>query len=133
MRNTLLVIDDDKVVQEMIRGHFECRDFDVYTAGDGLEGIEVCKDVMPDVILIDLRMEKMDGEQAVPYLREIVPHSTIFVLSAFRTRISANKMAGLEVDSYLEKPVSVVELEGVIAEALKSAQPNVTNLTLKVA
>jgi CheY-like chemotaxis protein len=133
MRNTLLVIDDDRTVQEIIRGHFECRDFDVYTAGDGLEGIEVCRDVMPDVILIDLKMKKMDGDEAVPYLREIVPHSSIFVLSAHRNRIDANRAAGLEVDSYLEKPVSIIELEYVLEEALKSEKPSVTNLTLKVA
>lgn len=133
MKNTLLVIDDDKTVLETIRAHFECRNYDVYTAEDGLEGIEVCQEVFPDVILVDLKMKRMDGDTAVPFLRQTVPHSKIFVLSALSEKAAAPRVAGLEVDDYLEKPVSVKELEAHLEQALQSPDPSLQNLVLKVA
>jgi len=133
MKNTLLVIDDDRTVLETIRAHFECRDYDVYTAEDGLEGIEVCQEVLPDVILVDLKMKRMDGDVAVPFLRQTVPHSKIFILSAQTQQAAESRVAGLDIDDYLEKPVSVKELEAHLEEALQSPNPSLQNLVLKVA
>jgi CheY-like chemotaxis protein len=114
----LLAIDDETGVQEMIRGHFELRGFEVHTASDGEEGIEVCKAVIPDVVLIDLKMKQMDGDRAIPFIRKIVPTAKLFVISAYQDEITERRIAGLGVDAYFEKPVSILELERIIKKAL---------------
>jgi len=118
MKVKLLAIDDETGVLEMIRGHFELRGYDVFTASDGTEGIEVCEAVKPDVILLDLKMKTMDGDKAIPRLRQIVPAAKIFVVSAYQDEITSKRIAGLGVDAYFEKPVSILALERVIRQSL---------------
>lgn len=114
----LLVIDDEPGVLDMVRGHFELRGFEVHTASDGLQGIELCAEVLPEVILLDLKMKQMDGDKAIPALREMVPDAKIFVVSAYQDEIMEKRIRGLKVDAHFEKPVSILELEKAIRASL---------------
>lgn len=114
----LLAVDNEEGVLDMIRGHFELRGYEVHTASDGGDGIELCKQVIPDVILLDLKMKQMDGDKAVPALREIVPAAKIYVISAYQDEIMQRRLAGLSIDGYFEKPVSIITLEHHIRTAI---------------
>ena len=114
----ILVIDDEPGILEMIQGHFSLRGFDVFTASDGRIGIEECRRVMPDVILLDLKMKEMDGDAALPELRRLVPNAKIFVISAYQDEVMEKRIRGLGVTAHFEKPVSIIEIEKVIREAV---------------
>ncbi len=103
----------------MIRGHFEARGFEVLAAADGREGIELCRACCPDVILLDFKMKSMDGDQALPKLRRLCPRSVIFLISAYQKDIVREKIEGLGVNAYFEKPVPILELDRAVREALK--------------
>jgi len=118
MDKKLLVIDDEEGVLDMIKGHFSLRGFEVSTASDGGEGIEVCRKTHPDVIILDLKMKEMDGDEALPELREIVPAAKIYVVSAYQDEVMEKRISGLGVDAYFEKPVSIIELQKTIQTAL---------------
>ncbi len=123
MKPKLLVIDDETGVLEMISGHFSLRGFEVYTAGDGGEGIERCAAVHPDVILLDLKMKELDGDKAMPKLRQLAPDATLIVVSACQDEIVQRRIRGLGADTYFEKPVSLTELERFIKHSLKRISP----------
>lgn len=110
----LLVMDDEPGIQEMIANHFSLRGFEVATAGDGEKGIEQAKTFQPDIVLLDLKMKKMDGDAALPELRELLPKSKIFVVSACDDEIAAKRLAGLYVDGRFQKPASILEIEKAI-------------------
>lgn len=114
----LLVIDDEPGVLDMIRGHFKYHGFDVLTAGDGGEGVMLCREHKPDVILLDFKMKQMDGDEAVPHLREAVPNALILMVSAYQDEMTRKRLEGLGIDGYFEKPVSILELQTVIETAL---------------
>ena len=118
MSPKLLAMDDESGVLSMIRGHFEPRGYEVFTASDGREGIELCEKVHPDVILLDLKMKQMDGDEALPSLRRLVPKAKIFVISAYQQEIISKRIAGLGADAFFEKPVSIVELERTVRQSL---------------
>lgn len=120
MNKKLLVIDDEPGVLDMIKGHFGLRGFDVSTASDGGQGIDVCRATGPDVIILDLKMKEMDGDEALPELRRIAPSAKIYVVSAYQDEITQKRISGLGVDAYFEKPVSIVELQQTIQTALAS-------------
>ena len=122
MSPKILAIDDEAGVLDMIRGHFELRGFEVYTASDGLTGIDLCRQVQPDVILLDLKMKKIDGDRALPELKRAAPQAKIFVVSAYQDEILQRRLAGLGVDAHFEKPVSVLELERAIRLAAGSPE-----------
>ncbi len=57
IKPVLLAVDDEEGVQDMIRGHFGLRGFEVTTASDGGEAIQICAMLKPDIILLDLKMK----------------------------------------------------------------------------
>lgn len=116
----LLVIDDEPGVLDMIQGHFKHHGFEVLTAGDGGEGVKLCREHKPDVILLDFKMKQMDGDVAVPHLRKAVPQALILMVSAYQDEVTRKRLEGLGIDGYFEKPVSILELQAVIERALKA-------------
>ena len=121
----MLVIDDDLGVLDMVGDYFRFCGFQVHTAEDGLSGIEICQSMRPDVILLDLRLRRMHGSEAVPYFRNIVPGAKIFVVSGHSEDLQENRISGLAVDGYFEKPVLISELQTAIQSALnKPAVPS---------
>ncbi len=118
MKKKMLVVDDEPGVLDMIRGHFKHHGFDVVTAEDGDEGVKLCREHKPDVILLDFKMKHMDGDEAVPHLRETVPKALILMVSAYQDEAAKKRLRGLGIDGYFEKPVSILELQRVIENAL---------------
>jgi signal transduction histidine kinase/AmiR/NasT family two-component response regulator len=80
-------------------------------AGNGLEGIDVVRAEHPDVVLLDLSMPVMDGLQALPHIRQVVPEATIIVLSGFGAAQMADRALDSGADGYLQKGLS---LRGII-------------------
>ena len=117
----LLVMDDEEGVLDMIREHFSPRGYKVFTAQDGVDGIEICDREKPDVILLDIKMKHMDGNDALPRLKELAPAAKIFVVSAYQDDVLARKIAGLGVHAHFEKPVSVIELEKAVRASILPA------------
>jgi CheY-like chemotaxis protein len=72
MRNPplLLIIDDDKAFQDVLATKFRASGFEVQTAGDGEEGVAKAKSIVPDVILMDVKMPKQDGVQSLLALKD---------------------------------------------------------------
>jgi len=122
MDNKLLVIDDDLGVLNMTCDYFAFCGFEVYKARDGLEGIEVCAQVRPDVVLIDLKMRRMSGAQAIPHLRQLVPNATIFLISGYPELLEDARVKNLDVDACFEKPVSIKDVQEAIWHAVHLGQ-----------
>lgn len=114
-KSKILVVDDEPEVCGMLRSHFELRGYTVKTAGDGGEGIQACAQYTPDVILLDLKMKDMDGDRAVPELRRLAPKARIYVISAYQDTITQKRLAGLPIDGFFEKPVSLATLQSLLS------------------
>jgi CheY-like chemotaxis protein len=67
--NKLLIIEDDKILLEMYKDEFINQKFDVQTANDGQEGIAKMKTMLPDAVLLDLIMPKVNGYEFLKLLR----------------------------------------------------------------
>ncbi len=81
----VLIVDDDKDFTEVLTTKFTASGFEVAVAYDGSEGIEKAKVFLPDIIMMDVKMPKMDGIQAMLKLREDPATKTIkiILLTAF--------------------------------------------------
>jgi DNA-binding NarL/FixJ family response regulator len=80
----LVVIDDSVDLRGLLRFAMSRAGMDVVgEAGDGQAGVEVVREERPDVVLLDLSMPVMDGVEALPLIRELVPDAQIIVFSGF--------------------------------------------------
>ncbi len=66
---TVLVVDDDPVIQKLLQVNFEMEGYDVVIAGDGEEGLALAHEERPDLVLLDVMMPKMNGLDVAAALR----------------------------------------------------------------
>ena len=64
------IIEDDQAISQMYRIKFEAEGYDVETAENGKQGLELCEKMVPDIILLDLMMPEMNGDEMLEKLRQ---------------------------------------------------------------
>jgi PAS domain S-box-containing protein len=118
----VLLADDYHDLRDLMRFQLERAGFDVVgEASDGVEAVAMAADLMPDVIVLDLAMPKMDGLQALPTLREKSPGTKVIVVSGFANGLMADRVLAAGASRFVEKGVgmNVVGLvEEVVAESV---------------
>ena len=116
-RLRILVVDDDERIINFLRSKLKATGYEVFTAGNGIEGLEQAQSQEPELIVLDLIMPKMDG---LEMLKELRCFSTVPVIILTAKGADADKIKGLQLgaDDYLPKPFNPDELVARI-EAVK--------------
>lgn len=107
--SNILIIEDEKSVSEVLKAYLEREGYRVYSTENGLDGIEVFRKEKIDLVILDLMLPDIDGEEVCKILRRI-SDVYIFMLTAKSTL--SDKIEGLNIgaDEYLTKPLSPREL-----------------------
>lgn len=115
----VLIVDDHHMVRKGLAAFLRVKDDLelVGEAGDGQEAIDLCHQLLPDVILMDLVMPRLDGVAAIKTIHKRYPHIQIIVLTSFKEADLVRQALQAGAISYLLKNVSADEL----AEAIRSA------------
>jgi CheY-like chemotaxis protein len=101
----VLVVDDNRVIRQLIRVNLELEGFEVVTADDGADCLEVVHDARPDVITLDVVMPRMDGLRAAERLRADPRTSAIpLALVSACSPGDLDARGGARVDAVLAKP-----------------------------
>jgi len=118
---TVLVIDDEKDLLELVRYNLEKEHLSVIVASDGRSGLEIAQRHKPDLILLDLMMPGMNGLEVCQRLRGDTRTSRIPVLMLTAKAEESDKVVGLEMggDDYVTKPFSVRELVARVRALLR--------------
>jgi DNA-binding response OmpR family regulator len=109
---TILVIDDDPVIQKLLSVNFELEGFRVVAASDGPDGIQRATANPPALILLDVMMPRMDGVEVVRRLKADEKTANIPVILLSAKAQSGDITSGLEAgaDDYVTKPFDPLEL-----------------------
>ncbi|WP_340376178.1 response regulator [Streptomyces sp. SS7] len=115
----VLVVDDNKVIRQLIRVNLELEGLEVVTASDGAECLEVVHQVRPDVVTLDVVMPRLDGLRTAARLRSD-PRTRDLPLAIISACTPYEIEAGLEVgvDAFLAKPFEPHELVALVRELL---------------
>jgi CheY-like chemotaxis protein len=101
---TVLVVDDSALVRRTVCSALLSDGFDVCgEANDGQEAIELAGKLLPDLIILDLSMPVMNGLQAAPVLRRLVPKSPIILFTVYVDKVVEQQLRAIEVDAVLSK------------------------------
>lgn len=120
--SNILIIEDEKVLRETLTDILEINEYTVIQAADGEEGVEIFTKTVPDLIICDINMPKMDGYDVLKMLETLIPASEIppfIFLSAKTEQASVRKGMNLGAVDYITKPYSASELLKVIELRLK--------------
>ncbi|MEV5956812.1 response regulator [Streptomyces sp. NPDC051987] len=115
----VLVVDDNKVIRQLIRVNLELEGFEVVTAADGAECLDVVHRVRPDVITLDVAMPRLDGLRTAAQLRAD-PRTRDLPLAIVSACTQYEVEAGLDVgvDAFLAKPFEPAELVQMVGELI---------------
>ena len=101
---TILVIDDDIAITELMSMLLKTFGFDVIATNIGAEGVRIAKESQPNVILLDLMMPDMDGWQVCKAIRQ-TSNAPILILSAINDPRMVASVLDVGADDFLVKPV----------------------------
>jgi len=125
-KGKILVIDDEPDVREVLKIHLESANFNVIEAENGEEGITLMKAgsnlLQVGLIICDIRMPKVNGVEAIDYLKENAPSIPIMVVTGYPDSELAVSLLKKGVKDYLVKPVEKEKLLAKVKEILSSEQ-----------
>lgn len=113
----ILVVDDDPDMLEIITAVLETQPYRLGTARDGAECLELIQEEIPDLVILDLLMPRMDGFAVIKELRSTPKYANLSIIilttvveDASRRRYELETGMGMDVQDYIEKPVTPTEL-----------------------
>ncbi|MFF2954470.1 response regulator [Kitasatospora sp. NPDC057965] len=123
----VLVVDDSEVIRQLIRVNLELEGFEVVTAADGAECLEVVRRVKPDVVTLDVMMPRLDGLRTAARLRaapgtRLLP---IAIVSAC-TPADLDRGESVGVDGYLGKPFDPADLVALVRRLVELGRGDAT-------
>jgi len=124
--NTILIVDDEEVMREFLSDVLE--DFSIDKACDGDEAISKLKEKKYDLIITDMKMPRVSGEEVVKFAREASPDSKIIVISGYSSLCSVGNTMALGVNAFLSKPFTIKQIRTEVEKSLSnkddSSQPD---------
>jgi DNA-binding NarL/FixJ family response regulator len=118
-----VVIDDTSDIRDLMSIVLTRSGMEVVgEAGDGRAGVDVVRAERPDVVLLDLAMPVMDGMEALPLIRELVPDAQIIVLSAFDGAVE-QQVLDWGADGYLVKGTPLRAIVSYLEARLDGSAP----------
>ena len=124
-----LSIDDDRtlqlIVKQILTKSFGAERLEVFQAGTGEEGLQMMREIKPDIILCDIHMPGMDGFEVCQRVRELKLRSAVILMSAYDAeQDNAIKASETGADAYLSKPLKKGELLFVVNFVMRVAHLN---------
>ncbi|HJX69793.1 MAG TPA: response regulator transcription factor [Dehalococcoidia bacterium] len=118
VKTRILVVDDEVSIIKFLRANLEARGYQVLTAMDGAEAIKTFEMELPDLVILDIRMPKMDGFEVCRWIREW-SQTPIIMLTAVGAEEDRVKCFDIGADDYISKPFGKDELTARIRAVLR--------------
>src|SRR2546428_3101074 len=103
----ILIVDDERSIQEALRGVLEDEGYRVTAVGRGADAVNSVSDEAPDLVFLDIWMPGMDGLETLENLKRVRPDATVIMISGHGTIETAVKATRLGAYDFIEKPLSI--------------------------
>lgn len=124
---SVLIVDDDAKIVQLLQTYFNKDGFTTYTAGDGLAALQVAQEHKPDIMVLDLMLPNLDGREVC---RRIRRNSDLPIIMLTARDEESDRLVGLEIgaDDYVTKPFSpkevVARAKVILRRVHKAVMPN---------
>jgi len=124
MKPRIVAIDDEVEFVDILKNYFAPRGYEIDVAIRGAKGIEIVREKKPDVVLMDLKMPGIDGDEVLNLLKSMEPSPKVIFISAYddggKTKARLLRMGAY---AYFDKPIaSLRELEEAINKAANGSR-----------
>jgi len=119
-RKSILVVDDEEIIREFLHEVLS-EDYDITTATDGDEAIEKIGESSFDLIITDMKMPRVSGEEVVKFAKSHNPKLPVIVISGYSTLFAVSESVNHGACAFLSKPFSITELLKTVTDNLEGA------------
>ncbi len=127
----ILVVDDEEGILDVTEGYFQRKGYEVYTAINGVEALEVLNKVKIGCVFTDINMPQMDGLELAENIRQIESTLPVVVMTGYPSLENSIQTLKNGVVDYLIKPVNLEQMELTLKRILRERELFVENLILK--
>jgi DNA-binding response OmpR family regulator len=133
MTATVLLVEDERKLRELVRSYLERAGFTVLSTGSGAEAITLAASAAPDLVVLDLGLPDVSGETVARELRGAGPTGSVPILILTAKAAEEDRIAGLELgaDDYVTKPFSprelVLRVQAILRRGAPSARPHASS------
>ncbi len=132
MKFTLLIIDDEKNIRDGLAANFEMEDYSVKTASNGEDGLKLIEQGDIDLVITDLRMPGITGEQVLAKVTSETPGIPVIVLTGHGSIDSAVDAMRHGAYDFLTKPLNLDQLNMIVKRALENREMSLQHQQLKI-
>lgn len=130
MNAIILVIEDEKDICEFVSKLLIDQGHTVYSAGKGIEGLELAEKVSPDLVVLDLNLPDIDGESVCKQLKDAYPETQVLMLTARDTSRDLAHGLNIGADDYMTKPFEPEVLKARVNARLRTQRNGDESLQL---
>ena len=117
-KSRVLVVDDEEALRYLLSTELAAEGYEVDTAGDGDEAIEIIKKKDYDVVLLDIKMPRVDGFEVLKFIKQNKPEIKVIMLTAYADVKNAIEALKLGASDFVSKPYDLEDILTSINRAL---------------
>jgi CheY-like chemotaxis protein len=117
-KGSILVVDDEDALRTVLSSELEGEGYEVATAADGDEAIDIVQKKNFNLVLLDIKMPRVDGFEVLKFIKEKYPHVKVIMLTGFADLKNAIESKKLGADDFVSKPYDLVDLLTTIERVL---------------
>lgn len=115
---SILVVDDEEALRTVLSSELASEGYQVESAGDGDEAISIIEKKQYDLVLLDIKMPKVDGFEVLKFIKKSFPAIKVIMLTAFADLKNAIESKKLGAEDFISKPYDLVDLLTTIERVL---------------
>jgi DNA-binding NtrC family response regulator len=117
-KRRILVVDDEATLLTVLSGELVNSGYDVTTASDGDEAISIIQNKKFDLVLLDIKMPKVDGFEVLKFIKKTIPTLKVIMLTGFADLKNAIESKKHGAEDFVSKPYDLVDLLTTIERVL---------------
>lgn len=112
--STILVVDDELGYRDLLHTELAVHGYNVLSAADGVEALEILKKEKVDLVITDIRMPRMDGIDTLFAIRQSFPRLPVILMTGYAVGDKAERTVELRIATCLKKPFDTGELADIV-------------------
>jgi len=122
MPKKILIVDDEKFVTDTLEGFFRSRGYHIFKTEDGEAALKIIENERLDLVLLDIKLPKVDGIRLLTYLRRDYPRTKVIVMTAYDLEYK-QRVDSIGYDAFFLKPLLIEDLTRAVEQLLSEEIP----------
>ncbi len=114
----VLIVDDEEPVVMFMKSYFRRRKISAYTATSGHQALEEFERVKPDLVLLDIIMEDLDGFEILKEIKKKSPDTKVIMITGRQDAQAKQISSKLGADGFIRKPIVIEEFDQIISDVI---------------